>query len=134
MIQIYRDIAGGWRFRVKGGNGEVVAQGEAYTRKADAQRGVDTLRRLVAHNEIIDETIPAFMSGAVEGTPTLVPNTIWTYKNQSYRVLGVSEEELIQDPQGDWRPTVRYATEPDNLLRFNRADTNFLEKFERVGG
>lgn len=132
MIQIYRDIAGGWRFRVKGGNGEIVAQGEAYTRKADAQRGVDTLRRLVAHNETIDETIPEFENQPPYLYPALVPNTIWTYKGKSYRVLGISETDLIQFDE-KWRPSVKYATEPDNMLRFHRADRDFIQKFERVG-
>lgn len=41
-IEIYpsRD---GYRFRVKGGNGEIVATSEAYTSKANAQRGTRTL-------------------------------------------------------------------------------------------
>ena len=47
MIEIFKDGAGEWRFRVKGANGEIVASSEGYTRKADALRGIDTLRRLL---------------------------------------------------------------------------------------
>ena len=50
MTEIYRDSAGEWRFRVKGRNGEIVATGEGYTRKHDAERGLEDLRR------ILDET------------------------------------------------------------------------------
>ena len=34
----------GWRWRLVGANGEIVAQGEAYTRKADALRAVRRLK------------------------------------------------------------------------------------------
>lgn len=47
MIEIYQDQAGEWRFRVKGKNGEIVAQGEGYTTKHDAMRGYETLVRIV---------------------------------------------------------------------------------------
>lgn len=33
----------GWRFRIKGGNGEVIATGESYSRKADALAAVAAL-------------------------------------------------------------------------------------------
>lgn len=42
-IEIYRDRKGGWRFRVRAGNGEVIGQGESYTRKFDAKRGAGRL-------------------------------------------------------------------------------------------
>lgn len=47
MIEIYQDIAGEWRFRVKGLNGEIVATGEGYTRREDALRGFDTLKTIL---------------------------------------------------------------------------------------
>lgn len=34
-----------WRYRVKAGNGEILCQSEAYTTKADAERGLRALRR-----------------------------------------------------------------------------------------
>jgi uncharacterized protein YegP (UPF0339 family) len=50
MTEIWQDDEGGWRFRIKGANGEIVAWGEAYTTERDAERGLETLRR------ILDET------------------------------------------------------------------------------
>lgn len=50
MTEIFQDEHGEWRFRVKGRNGEVVATSEGYTRSADAERGLNDLRR------ILDET------------------------------------------------------------------------------
>ena len=41
--EVYPDKAGGWRWRLKSANGEVVATGESYTRRADAYRAVFTL-------------------------------------------------------------------------------------------
>lgn len=46
-IEVYEDAAGRWRFRVVGGNGEPMAASEAYTRKADAQRGADALKAAI---------------------------------------------------------------------------------------
>lgn len=48
MIEIWQDAAGEWRFTVKGKNGEVVVTSEGYTREADAKRGVETLKRILA--------------------------------------------------------------------------------------
>jgi uncharacterized protein len=36
--EIYQDPNGGWRWRRKAGNHEVIASSEAYTRKEDAER------------------------------------------------------------------------------------------------
>lgn len=47
MIEFYRDKAGQWRFRIKGGNGETVAQGEAYRSKANCMLGLETLKRIL---------------------------------------------------------------------------------------
>ena len=38
-IEVYRDRAGGWRFRVRAANSQIVAVGEAYTRAWSAERG-----------------------------------------------------------------------------------------------
>lgn len=48
MTEIFRDKDGGWRFRVIGRNGEIIAASEAYTRPADAKRGLDALRAILA--------------------------------------------------------------------------------------
>lgn len=40
VTEIYRSRKA-WRFRLKGRNGEIVAQGQAYTRRADAKRGAE---------------------------------------------------------------------------------------------
>ena len=37
-IVVYRDTADQWRWRAVAGNGEIVSEGEAHTRAADAAR------------------------------------------------------------------------------------------------
>lgn len=38
----------GWRFRIKAGNGEVVATGEAYSSQDGAKKGVEAVARAAA--------------------------------------------------------------------------------------
>lgn len=45
--EIFPDAAGEWRFRVKGGNGEIVATGEGHSSPSDAERSLAALRRIL---------------------------------------------------------------------------------------
>lgn len=47
MTEIYQDKAGEWRFRVKGKNGEIVAQGEGHPTPGEAERALARLRRIL---------------------------------------------------------------------------------------
>jgi uncharacterized protein YegP (UPF0339 family) len=51
-VEVYQDEGGGWRWRLLGENGEVVAVGESYTRERDAIRGWETARRIMADAEV----------------------------------------------------------------------------------
>lgn len=42
-FEIYK-ARDGWRWRLRGGNGETVAQGEAYSRKSNARRGIRAMK------------------------------------------------------------------------------------------
>lgn len=44
-FEVYEDKAGKYRFRLKAGNGEVVAVGEAYESKAAAIKGTEAVQR-----------------------------------------------------------------------------------------
>ncbi|WP_165164619.1 YegP family protein [Corynebacterium qintianiae] len=44
-FEVYEDKAGKFRFRLKAGNGEVVATGEAYESKAAAIKGTAAVQR-----------------------------------------------------------------------------------------
>lgn len=44
-FEIYEDSRGEWRFRLKAGNGEIVATGEGYSNRAAAIRGTEAVKR-----------------------------------------------------------------------------------------
>jgi uncharacterized protein len=55
-FEIYNDAKGEFRFRLKAGNGEVVATGESYKTKSGVINGVDAVKRAAAEAEIDDNT------------------------------------------------------------------------------
>jgi len=55
-FEIYTDSAGKFRFRLKAGNGEIVAQGEAYESKSAAKSGCEAVRRAAADAQVVEMT------------------------------------------------------------------------------
>lgn len=53
-FELYEDKAGDYRFRLKAGNGEVIATGQGYASKAGALNGIDSVRRNAADAEVIE--------------------------------------------------------------------------------
>ncbi len=53
-FELYSDRSGGYRFRLKAGNGEVIATSESYTTKAAAQNGVDSVKRNAQDAEVVE--------------------------------------------------------------------------------
>lgn len=47
-FEVFQDAAGGWRFRLRADNGEIVATSEAYYRRDGALDGIDVVRRIAA--------------------------------------------------------------------------------------
>ncbi|WP_223693932.1 YegP family protein [Leifsonia poae] len=52
-FELYQDKSEHWRFRLKAGNGEIIAVGEAYNSKASAQNGIDSVKRNAAEAEVV---------------------------------------------------------------------------------
>lgn len=50
--EVYCSASGDWRWRLKSANGEIVASGEAYTRRQDALRGVEAHRRAAIRAQV----------------------------------------------------------------------------------
>lgn len=50
MIEIYQTETG-WRWRIKGNNGEIMATGEEYKTRYGVYRALGTLEYLLAHND-----------------------------------------------------------------------------------
>lgn len=55
-FELYEDKAGKYRFRLKAGNGEVIAVGEAYESKASALKGIESVRNNASSAEVVDQT------------------------------------------------------------------------------
>lgn len=55
-FEIYKDASDKFRFRLKAGNGQIVASGEAYPSKTDAKDGTEAVQRAAAGATIVDLT------------------------------------------------------------------------------
>ena len=53
-FELYQDKAGKYRFRLKAGNGQVVAVGEAYETKAAAQNGIASVQNSAPGAETVE--------------------------------------------------------------------------------
>jgi uncharacterized protein len=53
--ELYQDSSRQFRFRLKAGNGEVIASSEAYTTKSAAQNGIASVKNNAA-SEVVDLT------------------------------------------------------------------------------
>jgi uncharacterized protein YegP (UPF0339 family) len=54
-FEVYKDGSAGFRFRLKAGNGEVIATGEAYSSKAAALKGIESVKNN-SDSDIVDLT------------------------------------------------------------------------------
>ncbi|TWD81206.1 hypothetical protein FB561_2311 [Kribbella amoyensis] len=56
-FELYQDKAGEYRFRLKAGNGEVIAtSSESYQTKASAQNGIESIKKNAAEAAVDDQT------------------------------------------------------------------------------
>jgi len=55
-FEVYKDKAGKFRWRLKAGNGEVVASGEAYESKSGAVKGAEAVQRAADGAAVVDLT------------------------------------------------------------------------------
>jgi hypothetical protein len=55
-FELYKDKAGKFRFRLKAGNGEIIAVGEAYESKASAKNGIESVQKNAAGATVVDLT------------------------------------------------------------------------------
>lgn len=53
-FELYTDKSGEYRFRLKAGNGEVIATGQGYSSKSGAMNGIDSVRRNAADAEVVE--------------------------------------------------------------------------------
>lgn len=53
-FEIYQDKAGKFRFRLKAGNGQIVATGEAYESEASAKAGCEAVKNAAKDATIVN--------------------------------------------------------------------------------
>ena len=53
-FEVYPDKSGGWRWRLKAGNGEIVAQGQAYESKSGAKAGCAAVQRAASDAQVVE--------------------------------------------------------------------------------
>lgn len=53
-FEVYEDRAGKFRFRLKAGNGEIVASGEGYSTRAAAYKGCESVQRAAVEAQVVD--------------------------------------------------------------------------------
>jgi uncharacterized protein YegP (UPF0339 family) len=56
-FEVYADAAGKYRFRLKAGNGEIIAVGEAYESKVGALNGIESIKKNAPEAEVVDQTV-----------------------------------------------------------------------------
>lgn len=55
-FEIYKDNAGEYRFRLLASNGQVIAQGEGYSTKANCINGIESIKKNASDADINDLT------------------------------------------------------------------------------
>jgi uncharacterized protein YegP (UPF0339 family) len=55
-FELYTDTAGQFRFRLKAANGQTIASSEAYTTKAAAKNGIESVRSNAPDAVLDDQT------------------------------------------------------------------------------
>ncbi|MET8700564.1 MULTISPECIES: DUF1508 domain-containing protein [unclassified Kitasatospora] len=53
-FEVYEDAGGKYRFRLKAGNGEIVATGQGYASKDAAHKGVEAVQRAADGASVVD--------------------------------------------------------------------------------
>ena len=53
-FEIKKDKSGQYRFNLKAGNGEIIATSEAYTTKAAAKNGIESVKKNAPAAEVVE--------------------------------------------------------------------------------
>ena len=53
-FEVYKDAKGEFRFRLKAGNGEVIATGEGYSSKSGCMNGIESIKKNAVDAEIVE--------------------------------------------------------------------------------
>lgn len=99
-FEVFEDVAGEWRWRVKGNNGKIVTSSEGYATKFNAERGVEDLRAIVASGLKADEVIGETAEGRreVDGGLARTPTTkVQEYIAAAYCYISAAHRGNVYD-------------------------------------
>ncbi len=54
-FEVYQDKSGKFRFRLKAGNGEIIAASEAYESKSGCLKGIDSVKKNAPKAKVVEE-------------------------------------------------------------------------------
>lgn len=54
-FEVFKDVSGQYRFRLKAPNGEIIAASEAYTTKAACMNGIKSVKKNAPIAEIVEK-------------------------------------------------------------------------------
>ena len=52
-FEVYKDVAGQWRFRLRAANGEPLLASEGYESKSGAMNGIEAIRRVAENAPVV---------------------------------------------------------------------------------
>ncbi len=55
-FEVYEDASGKFRFRLKAGNGEIIATGQGYGSRQSCLKGIESVKKNASDAEIVDAT------------------------------------------------------------------------------
>jgi uncharacterized protein len=53
-FELYQSSKGEWRWRLKAGNGEIIATSEGYTSKSSAKNGIESVKKHAPDAEVVE--------------------------------------------------------------------------------
>jgi hypothetical protein len=56
-FELFEDRTGKFRFRLRAGNGEIIASSEAYNSKAGAKNGIESVQNNAPGAQVFDQTL-----------------------------------------------------------------------------
>lgn len=79
-IEVFKDSAGRFRFRLKASNGRVIAAGEAYNSKEGCLKGIDAIKRNAQIAKFVDLTVAPKVEGKTK---------------KDFKVIEISKDNLL---------------------------------------
>lgn len=129
-FELYKDKAGMWRFRLRAGNGEIIATGEAYESRQAAERAITTVKRTAetAESIVVGPSSGQLRSGLIVGRPIELHVTVEGGEpHESEELRGWLSREWPEQPAHPGADAQgHFETEPSRLVIP-------IEQPERVG-